>query len=234
MPQQIQSAPPRLSRTALHNGDRMTQPEFHRAYALAPPALKAELIEGVVYVASPLSLPHGRIHALLTMIFGIYCGDSPGVEMANNATVILGEHSEPQPDLLLRVLPTYGGQSGTDDDQYIVGPPELVAEISHSTRAIDLHAKQADYARHGVREYLVVAVQEELVHWFDLTEPLELAVPRDGICRTRQFPGLWIDAHALFANDHERLLAGIYHGIESPDHAGFVRILAERQASTSG
>lgn len=50
----------------LQSGDRLTRPEFERRYAAAPHIKKAELIEGIVYVASPLrheqyGKPHSRI-----------------------------------------------------------------------------------------------------------------------------------------------------------------------------
>lgn len=38
----------------LHNGDSMTRDEFHRVYSTIPKHVKAELIEGIVYLASPL------------------------------------------------------------------------------------------------------------------------------------------------------------------------------------
>lgn len=48
----------------LESGDRLTRPEFERRYAAAPHIKKAELIEGVVYVASPLRHEqHGKPHS---------------------------------------------------------------------------------------------------------------------------------------------------------------------------
>jgi Uma2 family endonuclease len=33
----------------------------------------------------------------------------------------------------------------------------MIAEVAHSTRAIDLHQKRLDYQQAGVREYLVLS-----------------------------------------------------------------------------
>jgi hypothetical protein len=45
----------------LENGDRLTSHEFERRYHAMPNLKKAELIEGVVYVASPLRIKsHGE------------------------------------------------------------------------------------------------------------------------------------------------------------------------------
>src|SRR5579862_2849464 len=93
----------------LHSGDRMTREEFHRIYEQMPEKFKAELIGGVVYVASPLRIPHGSSHPYLTTVVTVYAGRTPGVEVNDNSTVLLGDEGEPQPDLSLRILPEYGG-----------------------------------------------------------------------------------------------------------------------------
>jgi Uma2 family endonuclease len=49
----------------LHNGERMTREEFHRAYENTKENFRAELIGGIVYVASPLKIGHGSNHLLL-------------------------------------------------------------------------------------------------------------------------------------------------------------------------
>jgi Uma2 family endonuclease len=217
----------------LHSGDRMTRVEFHRIYEQMPPDFKAELIGGIVYVASPLRRRHGTDHLPLATLFYLYRLSTPGVEAGDNATVLLGEEEEPQPDLYLRLLPEHGGQSRTTPDDYVEGAPELVAEIAHSSRAIDLHGKRRDYTRSGVREYLVCCVRERQLRWFDLRADQELAPDADGIIRARNFPGLWIDVESVL-NDDPRMLAVLQQGLATPEHATFVRALAEAGAASSG
>ncbi len=213
----------------LHNGDRMTQAEFHEAYERMPRHFKAELIGGIVYVASPLRLRHGTNHVPLGSVLFAYESATPGTEHGDNTTVILGRDSEPQPDLFLRVLPSHGGRSRTTGDDYVAGPPELLVEIAHSSRSIDLHAKRTDYRTAGVPEYLVYLVDDLRLRWFDLAGDRELTVPADGIVRSVQFPGLWIDTAALAARDHGKLMATLGLGLASPGHADFVRLLAARR-----
>lgn len=216
-------------RWELHSGDRMNQKEFHRIYRRMPEDFKAELIGGIVYVASALKLRHGENHLPLGTLFYIYEAYTPGVGSADNTTILLGDDSEPQPDLFLRILPEYGGQSRTRKG-YVVGAPELLGEISHSSRALDLHAKREDYARYGVLEYLVVCLREIQLRWFDLRRGQELAPDEDGICRIRTFPGLWIHGKALLARDHRRLLSVLHEGLASPEHAAFVERLHKARA----
>jgi Uma2 family endonuclease len=214
----------------LNNGDHMTQAEFHRIYEQMPEDFRAELIGGIVYVSSPLKRPHGNRHPRLGMLFTIYEFNTPGVEMGDNATVLLGHESEPQPDLYLRILPEYGGQSGTTRAEYVVGAPELLAEVADSSRAIDLHRKREDYRRHGVWEYLVWSLREQQLRWFDLRADRELQADADGVIRVHSFPGLWIDVAALLNKD-PRLLAVLNQGLATQEHAAFVRALAEGASS---
>lgn len=213
-------------RPELHSGDRMTREEFHRIYGRMPEDFKAELIGGIVYVASPLKRRHGIHHPLLTALFVTYQGHTPGVECGDNATILLGEKSEPQPDLFLRILPEYGGQSRTTADDYVAGAPELIAEIAASSRSIDLHGKRDDYTRHGVLEYLVHSLREQQLHWFDLRTNEELQPGTEGILCIRSFPGLWIDREGLVAKDFRRVMATLERGLATPEHAAFVNHLA--------
>lgn len=227
---------PRALRTAsveLHSGDRMTRAEFHRAYEQTPEDFRAELIGGIVYVPSPLRLPHGTIHPPFSSIFFAYEAATPGVECGDNTTVMLGEKSEPQPDLYMRILPEYGGQSSTSPDDYVKGAPELIAEIAHSSRAIDLHAKLEDYRRHAVLEYLVVCLDERQVRWFDFRSGQEPSPDPDGIARIRTIPGLWIHAEALLARDYTRLMAALNAGLATAEHTDFVKRLAAARRPTT-
>jgi Uma2 family endonuclease len=195
-------------------------------YSQMPHDFRAELIGGTVYVASPLKIRHGRPHVALATVFGLYEGNTGGVETGDSVSVFLGEESEPQPDLYLRILPEFGGQSRTSTDGYVEGPPELVAEIAYATYSLDLNAKRSDYKRHGIREYLVANVKDAKLVWLDLANDVEIGLDADGIARPREFPGLWIDSNALFRCDYHRLTEVLQQGLASPEHAAFVLRLA--------
>lgn len=105
----------------LRQGQRLSQPEFHRRYGATPPGVKAELIDGVVFKAAPLHQPHGSPHVGLATVLGLYQASTPGVYAVDNATIILGPRSEPQPDLSLRIVADYGGQVRCGTTGVIVG-----------------------------------------------------------------------------------------------------------------
>ena len=137
----------------LESGDRLTRHEFERRYTAMPHIKKAELIEGVVYLASPLRFrSHGQPHGDLIIWLGNYKVSTPGVELADNTTVRLDLDNEPQPDVVLLIDERLGGQARISDDDYIEGAPELVAEVAASSAAKDLHDKKRAYWRNGVQE----------------------------------------------------------------------------------
>lgn len=209
----------------LANGDRLKQPEFHRRYRTYPDDVKFELIGGIVYMSSPPRWPHGNYSQELALVFGLYRAATPGIEAGDNATIILGEESEPQPDIALRLLPEYGGQSCLDAEKYVQGAPELLAEIAYSSRALDMHQKREDYERAGVQEYLVLCIEDEELHWFHFPSGDMIRPNRQGVSRSLVFPGLWIDSRALLARDTARQIEVIQQGLASREHTTFVKRL---------
>jgi Uma2 family endonuclease len=139
----------------LESGDHLSRAEFERRYAAMPELKKAELIEGVVYVGSPVRVTHGEPHGLVMTWLGFFCAATPGVRFADNTTVRLDLDNEPQPDALLRIEPEAGGRAQVDPDGYLDGPPELVVEVAASSASIDRHEKLRAYRRNGVQEYII-------------------------------------------------------------------------------
>jgi len=216
----------------LREGDRLTQPEFHLRYQATPEGVKAELIEGIVYMARPVGPDHGDSHWCLNTVAGVYQAATPGIQGSDNATTILGPSSEPQPDLHLRLLPQVGGRVQTRGG-VLAGPPELVMEVSDSSKAIDLGAKRRDYQRAGVLEYVILLVGERTIRGFG-TGTEEYSIDRDGIYRSRMFPGLWIDVAAVVAGDTRRALRTLNKGLKSPEHAAFVKQLKASAKARTG
>jgi Uma2 family endonuclease len=209
----------------LTDGDRLTRDEFMRRYEAMPNLRKAELIEGVVYVPSPVSQRnHGNPHCRLAGLIFLYDARTPGVESGDNSTVQLDLNNSRQPDAVLFIEPDHGGQVRFDDKGYIVGAPELVAEVSASTADDDLHGKLEAYERNGVQEYVVWRVFDREVDWFVLRDGRfeKLAPHPDGTLHSTTFPGLWLDPSALIEKDYDRLLAVLQSGLDSPEHAAFV------------
>jgi Uma2 family endonuclease len=215
----------------LADGQRLSQAEFMRRYELTPPGFTAELIGGIAHVPSPLSRPHGRGSFGITTWLGVYCAYTPGTEGLDNATTLMDELGVPQPDSQLRILPECGGQ-GREEGEYVAGAPELVAETARSSRKIDLGGKRDDYERAGVKEYIVVALDSNEVHWHVRRDDqlVRITPDADGIYRSQVFPGLWLDPAALLRKDLAGVIAVLERGLATPEHADFVARLADEAA----
>jgi Uma2 family endonuclease len=144
----------------LEPGDHLDQRTFHERYEAMPDNTRAELIGGVVFMPSPAKPRHGQKHGKVVWWLGCYEMHTPGVEAHDNTSAILGSDSEPQPDAGLLVAPEKGGQTRVNEDGWLEGAPELIAEIAVSTESYDLYEKKRDYERAGVKEYIVVALRQ--------------------------------------------------------------------------
>ncbi len=216
----------------LENGDRLTRAEFERRYDAMPGLKKAELIEGEVFMPSPVRFErHSHPHNQLGTWLGIYEIDTPGVEAGDNGTVRLDMDNEPQPDGLLIIRPDHGGVVRISDDDYIEGAPELVVEVASSSVSYDLGRKLNAYRRNGVREYLVWRVRDRQVDWLVNRDGqfVPLAPAADGVLRSVVFPGLWLDPSALVQGDKRAVKAVLEQGLNSPEHAEFVARLERKR-----
>jgi Uma2 family endonuclease len=168
-------------------------------------------------------------------VFWYYKAHTPGVELLDNATTILDAQAEPQPDVSLRILTEYGGQTRLNERRVVVGPPELVVEVVDSRPDVALGDKRDDYERTGVIEYVVVNLNDGEIRWFDL-QAGNVIRPRQGVYRSRVFPGLWVNGPAVLAGDAAAQLATAQQGIANPGHTRFVRRLerARRQRAGEG
>ncbi len=214
----------------LENGDCLTRDEFERRYEAMPGDAKFELIDGIVYMASPVKRVHSKLQTALIDVLDDYAVATPGCDAGIEATVRLGRKDEPQPDAFLRLEREAGGSSHVDKNGYISGTVELAAEIASSTASYDLNQKKKSYLRHGVLEYLVVLSRSRTVLWFARRGKVFASLQPDpyGILRSLVFPGLWIDAPALLAGDRVRLKRTAAKGLRSREHRAFVRELRRR------
>ena len=190
----------------LHNGDRLNRFEFARRYEADPDVCRAELIEGIVYVSSPVSHDkHGKPHAGLVTWLGVFASFSQGVEVSDNTTVRLDFDNDVQPDVLLRRITNGASRMVLG---YVEGPPELVVEVSASSASIDTNSKKNVYRRNGVQEYIVWRTEEGALDWFELKEGEYVALTPDGsgIIHSRVLPGLRLAVAKLLAGDIKGVL----------------------------
>jgi len=209
----------------LENGDRLTRAEFERRYETMPNLKNAELIEGVVYMGSPVRVIHGQPHAHIMGWLFSYQVATPGIGLFDNTTVRLDADNEPQPDALLRI--ENGGQTIISEDGYLEGAPEFIAEIAASSASYDLRDKLRAYRRNQVQEYLVWQVNEKKIDWFRLREGEYIVLPSDatGTIKSEVFPGLWLAIPALIARNLVEVQSVLQRGLATSEHQSFVEQL---------
>src|SRR3954470_6680099 len=92
-------------------GQRLDQATFHERYEAMPPDTRAELIGGVVHMPSPLSNDHAEANVPPVVWLDYYIESTKGVRVAINASTLLDEDAELQPDITVRIPAELGGQS---------------------------------------------------------------------------------------------------------------------------
>ena len=213
-------APPPI----LHEGDRMDTAEFISRWEAMPDLKHAELLNGTVFMSSPVALDHGAYHTDIGGLFSYYTAHTEGCDCGADSTWLMGPSDSPQPDVFLRLLPSHGGQS-RNEGKYAGGAPELIAEVSGSSLSRDHGVKLELYQRCGVREYITIELPTRTIVWRQLVRgkyhPIQPDV--DGLLRSRAFPGLWIDPESLWKRQWP---AAVQRGLASPEHAAFVKKLA--------
>ncbi|MDB5390208.1 MAG: hypothetical protein JWM11_5854 [Planctomycetaceae bacterium] len=211
----------------LRNGDRLNADEFCRRWDFTPNLRHAELIGGQVFLNPPISAgAHGRPHGNILVLLGIYAAGTPGTEMISESSVHFGPQDLPQPDALLRIREESGGSSHFKGDE-LYGPPELIVEVAASSAAYDLFQKKQTYFEQSVQEYLVWVVYEQKFIWFERreTQYVPRSFGRSTILKSEVFPGLWLDTRALLAHDAKKAQHTLQKGLDSPEHAEFVKRL---------
>jgi len=212
----------------LQNGDRLGAAEFLRRYSAMPEVKKAELINGIVYMASPVrAKQHGIPDGIMQLWLGTYAAHTPGLLVAANSTVRFDADNMPQPDALLMI--EKGEQARIGKDGYIHGAPELVVEIAASSASLDLNDKLDAYRRAGVLEYVVWRPEEQLCDWFVLEEDrfIKLLPDKQHLIRSQAFPGLVLDVKALLAENAAALLAALNKSLGKAAHKAFAAKLAK-------
>lgn len=219
----------------LENGDRLTRSEFLRRYEAMPDRVKAERIEGVVYMAAAAvsATFHGQPQFNLITWLGTYSLLTPGVAGSDNSTTLLDMDNEPQPDVCLYILPTHGGSVKLTDKGYLAGSPDMVVEVAGSSASLDLGAKFNVYRRNGVREYVVYRTYDGEIDWFVLRDGQYERVAPDaaGVIRSHVFPGLWLNVPALIGGRLAEVHATLQLGCASAEHDTFVKQLERAAAS---
>ena len=219
---------PALTGNELTTGMKLTLEEFLSRWEAIPELKKAELINGVVYVPSPVGIDHWTKDTKLIGWLDRYAEETPGCEAGNNGTwVMLGQ--APQPDSFLCILESHGG-AWQDKAGLSEGAPELAVEICVSSTGMEFGPKLALYQRAGVLEYITIESAAKRVVWRMLVDGRYEAIEpdADGVLKSRCFPGLWLDTGAYLSGDRKRISQTLRAGLATPEHDQFVKELARR------
>jgi Uma2 family endonuclease len=191
----------------LENGDVMSREEFHRRYSECEALERVELIEGVVYMPSPIKFEgHADEQSMLLEWLMVYARGKDDLRAIGPASLLLDDQNEPEPDAMLFRLRDDRFEGG-----YIKGAPELAVEIARSSVSRDLHQKKRAYERNGILEYLVWRTEDGAIDWFQLRDGSYVQRTPDaaGIIESEAFPGLRLNVPALLAHNRPQLLAAI-------------------------
>jgi Uma2 family endonuclease len=213
-------AAPRTLPPPLESGDHLTRDEFHRRYLEHPEIKRAELVDGVVYVSSPVGITHGEPHGRAVGWLFVFQARTPEVHLADNTTVFLPTGDEVQPDACLYRLEPHGNvrlvkrREGRQTVEYLEGAPGFVFEVAASSASYDLHSKKRAYEQSGVLEYLVWQIYERRITWFRLHEGhfVEIEPDENGVIESAVFHGLRLAIEKMLSGDDAGVLAELDAG----------------------
>ena len=209
----------------LCTGDRLTRADFERRYSAMRHVKKAELIEGVVHMPSPVSRKkHSILRASLLSGWETTSSQLPAPILATTApSASIGKTSRSRTPCFASCR-SAAANLGTTTITSAGASWNWVAEVAASSESYDLHDKLRAYQRNGVREYIVWRVRNAAIDWFVLREGrFEKLLPDvSGYLKSEVFPGLWLDPAAMTSGDPARVMAVLQQGIASSEHAAFV------------
>ncbi len=178
--------------------DLITVEQFYR---LVPDGQKADLIDGVIYMASPDSLRHNHLTLFVSRLFQGYL-EAKG--LGGDVTVSrfafeLTPHRAPEPDVAY-VRPE---RTHLLSEVSMRGGPDIAVEIvSRDSRNRDYGEKRQLYQDAGVPEYWIIDPIQERVEFLVLHEGRYQLAPleENRMFRSRALGGLWIDVGWLLAD----------------------------------
>lgn len=119
---------------------------------------RTELLEGDVFLMSPMHRPHARVSSALFL--AVDSGlKRTGIALTPlaGASVAIPPSNAPEPDIVVT--------SDPDGDGLVpIASVRLIIEVSDSTIASDLQFKHRVYAEAGVPEYWVADVNARVIH----------------------------------------------------------------------
>lgn len=188
--------------------DVFTVKDFYR---LVPDGQKADLLDGVIYLASPDMRRSSKLNVFLTSLMSMYASAKGLGEVdASRYAFNLSETYSPEPDVAYvsnkrrTILTESGGR----------GAPDIAVEIvARESRDRDYGIKKQTYERAEVKEYWIVDPFQRRMEFHRLHRGRYRLVPleRNRIFRSKVLSGFWLDVEWLLSdplpNDYECLQA---------------------------
>jgi Uma2 family endonuclease len=165
---------------------------------------KADLIDGVIYMASPENLDAHRLFRWLYRLMTDFVEETDGGEIFGSRVAFrLNDINTPEPDIaFLRKDQLHRAIRGV-----IEGPPDLAIEIvSPDSVERDYEAKRLLYQRSGVQEYWIIDEHEELIilYRLDGRGVYREVKPRKGELVSQSIPGFWLKIEWLWQHPRPR------------------------------
>jgi Uma2 family endonuclease len=161
---------------------------------------KADLIDGVIYMASPENTDANELFVWLMGLVDVYAEEKElGKVYGSRVAFRLGDHQGPEPDIaFVRKDRLHLVQRG-----HVRGAPDLAVEIvCPESIERDYEKKRQQYQDAGVPEYWIVDEIEEKVTLLrlDARGRYREVRPRKGVLRSEALPGFWIRPEWLWQN----------------------------------
>jgi Uma2 family endonuclease len=180
---------------------------FEEFCLLVPEGQKADLIDGVIYMASPDNTGANLLNLWLCGLMDLFVAERDlGSVVISRVAFRLGPTQSPEPDIAfvrkdrLRLI-----QPG-----YVDGPPDLAVEIvSPDSVERDYVQKLGLYRRAGVGEYWIVdpILQKLTVYRLDARGRYRVVQPSKGILHSRVLPGFWLRPEWLWQDPRPKKIA---------------------------
>jgi Uma2 family endonuclease len=166
---------------------------------------KADLIDGVIYMASPANTDANDLFCWLLTIMNVYAEEKRlGHFFGSRVACRLDDHNAPEPDILF----VREEHSDRIHRGGVEGAPDLVIEIvSPDSVERDYEKKRKQYQRFKVPEYWIIDEKEKSVLLLRRNRHgrYQEIPPRRGIFRSEGLTGFWLDPSWLWPPRPPRL-----------------------------
>ncbi|MBV9124013.1 MAG: Uma2 family endonuclease [Planctomycetes bacterium] len=165
---------------------------FEEFCVLIRPKQKADLLNGVIYIASPENMDAGRLFVwLLCVIAGYIEHQKLGEVFGSRIAFRLGPKQGPEPDLAF----VKKERLHLVQETYFEGPPDLAIEIvSPESVERDYEKKRLVYQQAGVAEYWIIDedLKKVTLLRLDRRGKYREIRPRQGVLASQVITGFWL------------------------------------------